>query len=166
MDMSLCGFFRIQSAPDGSIIVLHACAHNPTGVDPTQEQWEEIADVLVQKKHKIIFDTAYQGFASGDPDQDAWAVRRFVDRGMEVMITQSYSKNFGLYGERIGALVAVTANADAAAQLHSQVKVIARGMYSNPPSFGARLVCKIMGDKAMYQQWCVIQCRHCIHTSF
>jgi aspartate aminotransferase len=79
---------------------LHACAHNPTGVDPTPEQWKAIADVLEQKGHVIFFDSAYQGFASGDLDKDAYAVRYFVQRGSEFLVAQSYSKNFGLYSNR------------------------------------------------------------------
>jgi aspartate aminotransferase len=79
-------------------MLLHGCAHNPTGVDPTQEQWKQIAEVCRAKKHFVFFDCAYQGFSSGDLDRDAWAVRFFVEQKFEVFIAQSYSKNFGLYG--------------------------------------------------------------------
>jgi aspartate aminotransferase len=98
----------LSSAPDRSVILLHACAHNPTGVDPTREQWGQIADVMLQKGHYAFFDCAYQGFASGDLDRDAWAVREFVKRGVPMLICQSFAKNAGLYGERIGALHVVT----------------------------------------------------------
>ncbi len=77
--------------------MLHSCAHNPTGVDPTPDQWKQIADVMVEKGHVTFFDSAYQGFASGDVDKDAYAVRYFVSRGFELLVAQSYSKNFGLY---------------------------------------------------------------------
>ena len=94
----------LSAAPEGSVFVLHTVAHNPTGVDPTPEQWKKIADVCEERKAVIVFDTAYQGYASGDLAKDAWALRYFAnERGMELMVTQSYSKNFGLYGERIGS---------------------------------------------------------------
>jgi aspartate aminotransferase len=89
----------LEKAPEQSIVLLHACAHNPTGVDPTREQWQRIADVVEKKKHFPFFDCAYQGFASGSLDQDAWAVRYFVQRGFEMFICQSFAKNFGLYGK-------------------------------------------------------------------
>jgi len=89
------------------MFLLHACAHNPTGVDPTEEQWREISDVMKKKSHAIFFDCAYQGFASGDAEKDAFAVRHFVEEGHNILLAQSYSKNFGLYGERVGALSAV-----------------------------------------------------------
>ncbi|KAK8463393.1 hypothetical protein SEVIR_1G359000v4 [Setaria viridis] len=94
----------IEAAPEGSFVLLHGCAHNPTGIDPTPEQWEKIADVIQEKKHMPFFDVAYQGFASGSLDEDAFSVRLFVKRGMEVFVAQSYSKNLGLYSERIGAI--------------------------------------------------------------
>jgi aspartate aminotransferase, chloroplastic len=83
------------------------CAHNPTGVDPTKEQWEEIADLCIEKQHIPFFDVAYQGFATGSLDEDAWAPRFFVQKGLELFVSQSYSKNLGLYGERVGAINAV-----------------------------------------------------------
>ncbi|VVC97577.1 unnamed protein product [Leptidea sinapis] len=89
----------LSGAPENSVILLHACAHNPTGIDPTREQWEKIADVMEQRKLFPFFDSAYQGFASGDLDRDAWAVRYFVQRGFELVCSQSYAKNFGLYRE-------------------------------------------------------------------
>ena len=98
----------LRAADKGSIFILHTVAHNPTGVDPTQDQWRLIAEACKEREAVVIFDTAYQGYASGDLEKDAWAVRHFVnDCGLEVFTTQSYSKNFGLYGERIGALSVV-----------------------------------------------------------
>lgn len=88
------GFINdIKSAPDESVFLLHACAHNPTGVDPTKEQWKQISDLFLAKKHFAFFDCAYQGFASGDLDQDAWAVRHFVDRRIPLLVCQSFAKN-------------------------------------------------------------------------
>lgn len=85
----------LREAPTRSVFLLHACAHNPTGVDPTQEQWEAIADVMLERKHYAFFDCAYQGFASGDLDKDAWAVRRFVDRGVPLLVCQVGSGSLG-----------------------------------------------------------------------
>ncbi|XXG69483.1 hypothetical protein AAC387_Pa06g2335 [Persea americana] len=104
----------VIAAPDGSFVVLHGCAHDPAGIDPTPEQWEKIADVIQEKNHIPFFDVAHQGFASGSLDEDASSVRSFVSRGLEVLITQSYSKNLGLYAERIGAINVVCSSSDAA----------------------------------------------------
>merc|ERR1719384_1083654 len=87
----------MRNAPQGSVFLLHACAHNPTGVDPTKDQWEQICDVMEKKKHLAFFDSAYQGYATGDLENDAYAVRQFEKAGLEFVIAQSYSKNLGLY---------------------------------------------------------------------
>ncbi|KAJ4827250.1 Aspartate aminotransferase, chloroplastic [Turnera subulata] len=143
----------IKAAPEGSFILLHGCAHNPTGIDPTPEQWEKIADVIQEKNHIPFFDVAYQGFASGSLDEDAASVRLFAARGMELLVAQSYSKNLGLYAERIGAMNVVCSSADAAARVKSQLKRIARPMYSNPPVHGARIVANVVGDPALFDEW-------------
>ena len=90
----------LAAAPERSVVLLHVCAHNPTGVDPTQEQWKELAAVIRQRNHFPFFDCAYQGFASGDLARDAWAVRYFIEQGFELVVAQSFAKNLGLYGER------------------------------------------------------------------
>lgn len=96
--LDLDGFLEdLRNAPENSVIILHACAHNPTGCDPTQEQWKQIADVIQEHKLFPFFDSAYQGFASGDLEKDSWAVRYFVSRGFELVCAQSFAKNFGLY---------------------------------------------------------------------
>lgn len=143
----------IKAAPEGSFVLLHGCAHNPTGIDPTPEQWEKIADVIQEKNHIPFFDVAYQGFASGSLDADASSVRLFAARGMELLVAQSYSKNLGLYAERIGAINVVCSSADAAARVKSQLKRIARPMYSNPPIHGARIVANVVGDPALFNEW-------------
>ncbi|MBA0694162.1 hypothetical protein Goari_004483 [Gossypium aridum] len=143
----------IKAAPEGSFILLHGCAHNPTGIDPTPEQWGVIADVIQEKNHIPFFDIAYQGFASGSLDTDAASVRMFVARGLEVIAAQSYSKNLGLYAERIGAINVVCSSPEAAARVKSQLKRIARPMYSNPPVHGARIVANIVGDSALFKEW-------------
>ena len=94
----------LAAAPTGSAVMLHTCAHNPTGVDPTKEQWKAIFEVCKKNSLYPFFDTAYQGFTSGSLDEDAWGLRYFLDNGFEMIIAQSYAKVMGLYGERTGAL--------------------------------------------------------------
>lgn len=138
---------------DGTSIMFHACAHNPTGVDPSRDQWLEMSKVLKFKKVQIFFDCAYQGFASGDAESDAWALRRFVKDGHKILLAQSYAKNFGLYGERVGALSAVCESAEEAKALESQLKGIIRPMYSSPPVHGARVVAEVLSDPELRTQW-------------
>ena len=144
----------IRQADEGSIILLHACAHNPTGCDPTKEQWKMIADVIEEKNHVVFFDSAYQGFASGDAEKDAFALRYFVqERQLPVMLAQSFAKNFGLYGERCGTLSIVCADADEKARILSQLKMIIRPMYSSPPRHGSSLVKTVLSDEALTEQY-------------
>ncbi|KAI9731625.1 MAG: Aspartate aminotransferase, cytoplasmic [Claussenomyces sp. TS43310] len=147
----------LRAAPEGSIILLHACAHNPTGVDPTQEQWREIAQLMREKRHFPFFDCAYQGFASGDLARDAWAVRHFVEQGFELCIAQSFAKNFGLYGERAGCFHFVAAPApDAEAttsRVASQLTLLQRSEISNPPAYGARIAARILNDPDLFAEW-------------
>ncbi|XP_013196204.1 aspartate aminotransferase, cytoplasmic [Amyelois transitella] len=143
----------LRSAPENSVILLHACAHNPTGIDPTQEQWEKIADVMEERKLFPFFDSAYQGFASGDLDRDAWAVRYFLKRGFELVCAQSYAKNFGLYNERVGNLAIVVKDAKLAPAVKSQLTWVVRGMYSNPPAHGARVVANVLADRQLFDEW-------------
>merc|ERR1711934_21394 len=143
----------INAAPSGSIFLLHACAHNPTGVDPTPEQWAEISKVIKAKGHIAWFDSAYQGFASGDLNKDAFAVQHFLKDGHDIMASVSYAKNFGLYGERIGSFSVCcgsTANKDA---VLSQLDIIIRNLYSNPPLQGMRIVKAILQDPALTAMW-------------
>ncbi|KAJ3850954.1 aspartate amino-transferase [Lentinula lateritia] len=143
----------LKSAPSGSVFLIHACAHNPTGVDPTRDQWDAIAKIMLDKGHYGFFDCAYQGFASGDLDNDAWAVRFFVDKGVNMLICQSFAKNAGLYGERVGALHVVSPNKEAAERVKSQLSVLQRSEISNPPSYGARIVTLILNDPALFDEW-------------
>jgi len=147
----------IQDAPEGSIIVLHACAHNPTGVDPTQDQWKKVAEVIRAKKHFPFFDTAYQGFASGDLARDGWAIRYFIEQGFELCIAQSYAKNFGLYGERAGCFHFVTApSSDAEStigRIASQLAILQRSEISNPPAYGARIASTVLNDPKLFAEW-------------
>jgi len=142
-----------QNAPDGSILLLHACAHNPTGCDPTIEQWKSISDLCKQKSHHVFFDSAYQGFASGDAEGDAAALRLFVNEGHNILLAQSFAKNFGLYGERCGTLSVVTNSADDKERVMSQLKIIIRPMYSSPPIHGANIVKSVLSDPGLRDQY-------------
>lgn len=143
----------LAAAPSGSIVLLHACAHNPTGVDPNLDQWSAVSQICKEKKHFVFFDSAYQGFASGDPERDVKPIHKFIADGHNPIITQSFAKNFGLYGERIGAFHIVAANAEEADRLESQLKILIRPMYSNPPIHGARLVTEILSDVELSALW-------------
>jgi len=136
-----------------SIVLLHACAHNPTGVDPTISQWSEISKLCKEKGHFVIFDNAYQGFASGDTDKDIASVRLFVEDGHNIALCQSFAKNFGLYGQRVGCFSIVCDSAEEKARVESQLKIIARAMYSNPPLHGARVVDTILNDPELKDMW-------------
>ncbi|KPJ07552.1 Aspartate aminotransferase, mitochondrial [Papilio machaon] len=143
----------ICKIPEGSIILLHACAHNPTGVDPRPADWEQLSQVIKQRKLFPFFDMAYQGFATGSVDNDAFAVRKFVKDGHQVTLAQSFAKNMGLYGERAGALTLLCGDAESAAKVMSQVKIMIRTMYSNPPLHGARIVQEILNNAELKQMW-------------
>jgi len=158
-DPSTCGLNfagameDIAAIPEGSVILLHACAHNPTGVDPTPEQWKEMSALIKKKNLLPYFDMAYQGFASGDVDKDAFALRYFIDEGHNVLLAQSFAKNMGLYGERVGAFTVVCADKDEAARVESQIKILIRPMYSNPPRHGARVACEVMTNPELRSMW-------------
>lgn len=143
----------LQNSPDKTAFLLHACAHNPTGLDPTQDQWSELAEVMKKKNHLAFFDSAYQGFASGDAELDAWAVRHFVKNGNNVCLAQSYAKNFGLYGERVGCFSVVCDSTEEKERVESQLKILIRPMYSNPPMNGARIVDTVLSDPTLEKQW-------------
>uniref|UniRef100_A0A7S4G3Y9 aspartate transaminase n=1 Tax=Eutreptiella gymnastica TaxID=73025 RepID=A0A7S4G3Y9_9EUGL len=143
----------LKAMPSGSVVLLHACAHNPTGVDPTEEQWKAIADVIKEKGLFPMMDSAYQGFASGDFDKDAWACRYFASLGVEMMLIQSFAKNMGLYGERTGTFTTICVDKDSADRLKSQIKILIRTMYSSPPAHGARIAALILNDPARLTAW-------------
>ncbi|KAF2470631.1 uncharacterized protein BDR25DRAFT_303684 [Lindgomyces ingoldianus] len=143
----------IKAMPKGSIIMLHACAHNPTGVDPTEEQWLKIAQAVKEGEHFPFFDMAYQGFASGDTNKDAFALRHFIKEGLRPALCQSFAKNMGLYGERVGAFSIVCESAEEKKRVDSQIKILVRPLYSNPPIHGARIASTILNDPALNKQW-------------
>lgn len=143
----------LKAAPEGSIVLLHACAHNPTGIDPSKQQWRQISDVVKEKKHYPFFDMAYQGFASGDTKKDAFPVRHFQSEGHTFCLAQSFAKNMGLYGERVGAFSICCESAEEKKRVDSQVKILVRPLYSNPPVHGARIAAEILNNPELNQQW-------------
>ena len=143
----------LRNATAGSCVLLHTCAHNPTGVDPTLDQWKQIAQVCKEKSLYPFFDTAYQGFVTGDLDKDGQGLRYFLNQGFEMVIAQSFAKIMGLYGERTGALHFVCKDSQTAARVLSQVKIIIRVNYSSPPSHGARIASMILNQPDLRQQW-------------
>ncbi|KAJ2598668.1 aspartate transaminase aat1 [Coemansia sp. RSA 1721] len=144
----------LKAMPQGSIVLLHACAHNPTGVDPTPEQWAMIQQVVEDRGHLAFFDMAYQGFASGDADRDAGALRSFVESGRSpVVLSQSFAKNMGLYGERVGTFSVVTADSAERDRVLSQIKILVRPLYSNPPVAGARIAAEVLNTPELRSEW-------------
>jgi aspartate/tyrosine/aromatic aminotransferase len=143
----------LEDAPEGALVLLHGCAHNPTGVDPSGAQWAALAALCARKRLLPWFDVAYQGFASGDLDADAAPLRAFAAAGLELLACQSFAKNFGLYCERVGALHVLAADAASAAAALSTLEAIVRPMYSNPPAHGARVVAAVLGDAALNAEW-------------
>jgi aspartate aminotransferase len=145
----------LVEAPSGSFVLMHACAHNPTGCDPTPDEWARLADVFLEKGHIAFFDSAYQGYASGDPDRDAFSYRHFQQRGVKrIVLAQSFAKNFGLYGQRVGALHVTCANpAETKLLMNTLNGEVIRPMYSNPPTYGARIVGTVLSTPHLRAQW-------------
>jgi len=142
----------LQAANPRTIVVLHACCHNPTGVDPTAEQWKQIVSIVRERNLVAFLDLAYQGFADGI-EPDSAVVRAFAASGAEFFVASSFSKSFSLYGERVGALTIVTASAEESKRVLSQLKRIIRTNYSNPPTHGGALVAAILGSPELRTRW-------------
>ncbi|MDR2991837.1 MAG: aspartate/tyrosine/aromatic aminotransferase [Burkholderiaceae bacterium] len=142
----------IRALPRGSIVLLHACCHNPTGVDLSREQWQALIPVLLERGLIPFVDMAYQGFGDG-LDEDAWPVRALADAGAQCFVANSFSKNFSLYGERCGALHAVCADAAAAQTVLGQLKATVRRNYSSPPTHGARLIATVLQTPELLALW-------------
>ncbi|HHB1424203.1 amino acid aminotransferase [Serratia odorifera] len=142
----------LKQAQAGDVVVFHGCCHNPTGIDPTPEQWSQLAELSAQSGWLPLFDFAYQGFANG-LEEDAQGLRIFAAKHQELIVASSYSKNFGLYNERVGACTVVAADADTADRAFSQVKAAIRANYSNPPSHGAAVVATILSNEALRAIW-------------
>ncbi|PLX80105.1 MAG: aromatic amino acid aminotransferase [Desulfuromonas sp.] len=142
----------IKAVPEGDVILLHGCCHNPTGIDPTPEQWSVIADLLAERGILPLVDFAYQGLAAGI-EEDRAGLQILTKKVKQMLICSSFSKNFGLYRERTGALTIVADDSEQASTVMSQVKLRIRYNYSNPPSHGGQIVATVLGDKALRAQW-------------
>ena len=142
----------LSGAAVGDVVLLHGCCHNPTGVDPNPAEWELIADVIATSKLLPLVDFAYQGFATG-VREDAACLSALMGKVKEMIVVSSFSKNFGLYNERTGALTVLAADADTAQRVLSQVKICIRVNYSNPPAHGSAIVTTILTDPALRTQW-------------
>lgn len=142
----------LQSVEAGDLVLFHGCCHNPTGIDPTIEQWEILAKLMADLGAIPFFDFAYQGFAKG-VEEDAQGLRIFAQYNKELLIANSFSKNFGLYNERVGGITIVAEDSDIAESAFSQIKAGIRSNYSNPPAHGAAIVTTILNDADLYQQW-------------
>lgn len=145
-------FESLRAVPKGDVVLLHACCHNPTGLDPTDAQWREICDVIVERELLPFFDLAYQGFAT-DVDTDALVIRHLAGSVPEMIVSSSCSKNFGLYRDRVGALSFLSADIRSLRALQSHASAVARTLYSMPPDHGAAAVSMILNDSALRRQW-------------
>jgi aromatic-amino-acid transaminase len=142
----------LQAAPAGTIVVLHACCHNPTGYDITPEQWQQVVDVVKARGLVAFLDMAYQGFAEGIAEDGA-VIGQFMAAGIDFLVSTSFSKSFSLYGERVGALSVLCATKDEAQRVLSQLKIMVRTNYSNPPTHGAQVVALVLNTPALRRQW-------------
>ena len=142
----------LEETAEGDVVVMHAACHNPTGFDPTPEQWDRLAEWFSRRPILPFFDLAYQGFGKG-LDEDAYAVRMFAERGLELLVANSYSKNFGLYRERVGALTLLSSSPAAANRALSRLKVVVRNNYSNPPAHGGLLVALVLSTPDLRKLW-------------
>ena len=142
----------LEQAQEGDVVILHACCHNPTGIDPTPEQWDELSAFLARKKLLPLIDFAYQGFGKG-LEEDAYGVRKILERNHEVLIASSFSKNFGMYNERVGALTCVCADKDTCVKATSQIKLSIRCAISNPPAHGEKVVINVLSNPDLRNLW-------------
>jgi aromatic-amino-acid transaminase len=142
----------LRAAPAGTIVALHACCHNPTGVDLTTGQWREVAQICAAGNLVPMLDIAYQGFGEG-VEADAAAVRLFGEAALPFFVASSFSKSFSLYGERVGALTIVTRDRDESARVLSQLKRVIRTNYSNPPTHGSSIVAAVLADPGLRALW-------------
>ncbi|XP_027851284.2 aspartate aminotransferase, cytoplasmic-like isoform X1 [Aphis gossypii] len=143
----------MSNAPIDSVVILHACGHNPTGLDLTKEQWRTVSEIMKERKLIPFFDIAYQGMASGDIEEDAWAIRHFYNEGFEFLCAQSFSKMFTMYNERVGNLMVVLKSGCNIDSLKIHFEKIIRSLYSSPSNHGARTVFKILSDPELYDEW-------------
>ncbi|AIX75760.1 aspartate/tyrosine/aromatic aminotransferase [Pantoea sp. PSNIH4] len=142
----------LQTLPAQSVVLLHPCCHNPTGADLTNDQWDRVVEVLKARQLIPFLDIAYQGYGAG-MEEDAYAIRAIAAAGISALISNSFSKIFSLYGERVGGLSVVCADAEEAARVQGQLKATVRRNYSSPPNFGAQVVACVLNDEALKANW-------------
>lgn len=142
----------LKGLPEKSIVLLHPCCHNPTGVDLSREQWAELIPLFAERQLIPFLDMAYQGFGDGI-EEDAYAIRAMADAGLSLLVSNSFSKNLSYYGERCGGLSVVCADADEAGRVLGQLKFAVRANYSNPPTFGGQVAATVMLDPALRAEW-------------
>ena len=143
---------KLNTLPERSIVLLHPCCHNPTGADLTNAQWDAVIEVLKARNLIPFLDIAYQGFGAG-MEEDAYAIRAVASAGLPVLVSNSFSKIFSLYGERVGGLSVVCEDAEAAGRVLGQLKATVRRIYSSPPNFGAQVVATVLGDEQLKASW-------------
>ena len=143
---------KLNTLPERSIVLLHPCCHNPTGADLTNAQWDAVIEVLKARNLIPFLDIAYQGFGAGMED-DAYAIRAVASAGLPALVSNSFSKIFSLYGERVGGLSVVCEDAEAAGRVLGQLKATVRRIYSSPPNFGAQVVATVLGDEKLKASW-------------
>ncbi|KAI9897134.1 hypothetical protein N3K66_008156 [Trichothecium roseum] len=144
----------LEAAAPGTAVLLHACAHNPTGCDPSREEWVALGEIIKERRLFPVFDAAYLGFNSGSVDEDAFAIRYFVrELGLEAAVCVSFAKNMGLYGERTGAVIVRASSAETAADCESMLEQLQRQEVSNPPAFGAKIAHLVLSDGELRGQW-------------
>jgi len=142
-----------MTAPKGSVLVLQACGHNPTGIDPTKDQWQKIGQIVKMKRHIALFDVAYHGVCSGSVEEDCYAIRYFASLGAEVLVGQSFSKNFTMYGERVGALHIVCSSPLAAKNITRFICSVLRPIYSSPHFHAVRIITRILCTAPLCERW-------------
>ena len=143
---------KLTTLPERSIVLLHPCCHNPTGADLTNKQWDAVIEVLKARNLIPFLDIAYQGFGAG-MEEDAYAIRAIASAGLPALVSNSFSKIFSLYGERVGGLSVICEDAEAASRVLGQLKATVRRIYSSPPAFGAQVVATVLGDEALKASW-------------
>lgn len=143
----------LENAPAGSVVILQPSAHNPTGCDPTHEQWARIADVLKSRKLFPVIDCAYQGLVTGEVEKDLWAVRYFIAKRLELLCCYTFSKCFGIYSDRVGLLICVANTPEVIPLLKIQFVLYIKSAYSSPTSHGARIVAHILSSPTLMQEW-------------
>ena len=163
----------LKTMEPGAAVLLHACAHNPTGVDPTKEEWAQVLKVVQERGLFPFFDSAYQGYATGDIENDAYPVRLFANAGVDLVVAQSFAKNMGLYGERAGAVHVTCQDSKTAAKVKGVLGRLVRAIYSNPPIHGGKIVARILNSPDNYKAWAaelkevserIIKMRHALRS--